>query len=60
MHHHHDSIVNIPLAFVLLTMPWWLHVFESTSWLAGKLTPIGALLVIVLQVWLLVKKLWRH
>jgi hypothetical protein len=59
MNHHHDSLINIPLAALLVTMPWWISFLENTSWLAGKLVPILALLVGALQVWYLVRKLKR-
>jgi hypothetical protein len=59
MNQHHESLINIPLAAILVTMPWWIVILENTSWLAGKLVPILALLVGGLQVWYLIRKIKR-
>ena len=57
MNHHHDSLVNIPIATLALLTWWFLPVIESASYLAGKVIPFATLALIILQIWLTIKKL---
>jgi hypothetical protein len=57
MNNHHDSFLNITLATVVMTMPWWIHAIEEFSWLAGKLLlPALGLVLVSLQVWYIIRK----
>ena len=57
MTHHQDSLINIPLAIVLITMPWWVWMIEEYSWLMGKLLlPTGGGILIVLQILYMIRK----
>lgn len=54
--HQHAYILNIPFVAAVVTMPWWIDVLEKSSWLAAKVTPLLALIGVILQVWYYVRK----
>lgn len=57
MTHHQDSMINIPLSIVLVTLPWWIPAIEEFSWIAGKLILPGlGIALAVLQIWYMVRK----
>ena len=57
MTHHQDSLFNIPLAIVLITMPWWGWMVDDYSWLMGKLLlPTAGGILVVLQIWYAIRK----
>ena len=58
MHPHQgDTIINITLATVLFSMPWWIRVIEEFSWISGKLLlPTLGLVLVGLQIWYMVRK----
>lgn len=58
--HHYETLINIPLAAVWMTMPWWIQLFEDGSWAAGKLIPYVGLAVAILQLWYLIRKMTRR
>ena len=59
MTHHHDAMINLPLAVLALLTWWFLPMIESASHFAAVLVPFGALVVAGLQIWYLVRKLRR-
>jgi hypothetical protein len=58
MNHHNDSFINIPLATVLMSMPWWIGIIEEYSWIVGKLfLPTLGLILVILQILYVIKKI---
>jgi len=55
----HDSLVNLPLAVVWMSMPWWLNVFEQGSWFFATLLPYFGMMVACLQLYLIFRN-WRR
>lgn len=60
-HHQLDWLVSTPavLATVLLsmTMQWVVPAIEALAWGSGEFFKIGSAVVVVLQLWLLIRKL---
>jgi hypothetical protein len=60
MSQHGHGAFTFLLAIALGALPWWITAVENMSWIAGKLVPIVALVVGLLQLWILVRKLIRR
>jgi hypothetical protein len=55
----HQVGFNFFLAAVFTSAPWWIVIFENTSWFAARILPIIGVAVGLLQLWFLLRKLRR-
>src|ERR1700722_5401396 len=56
MNNQHEPIVNIPLALLFFSSPWWIALLEEFSWASAKVLPILGVLLAVLQIWYMFRK----